>query len=293
MFGGGGHRYQGVPPDFDNHGGYPAHPSQQAAMAGYPGYPAQQGMPGQYAQGQGFDYGQQAGFGMPSMATTTSMNLVFFAASCCVIGGAFLGGIVVLFSGRLVDFLNMTYMLIFGCILAILDTPFFKSVKLCQDLKVYIGKYINILTRVTGKGVCFVFLGAALLSGMFHDGGVFFKFLAVVLGMFVMAVGVIAIVIGSMKSRKLKMLQDRLVHGVLENEFRNFSRGQSGLTPREFGALSEHLLPEQRWEDADLKLIFNALSLHPKWRAMPGQDQPLLPLYDLQVWVNSGLPVLL
>merc|ERR1712217_32335 len=123
-------------------------------------------------------YHQYGGSGYPTntpnnslkqMQTITSMNLVFFAAACCIMLGALIGGLCLFFSFELVDCLGMCYLIVFGGILAVLDTPFFKQVKAMGDLKMYIGKYINLLTRVTGKGVTFLFLGCTLFIMMWDN----------------------------------------------------------------------------------------------------------------------------
>lgn len=221
----------------------------------------------QYPPGQ---YPQSGNASLRGMQTTTSMNLVFFGAAGCVMFAACIAGIALLYSLELVDFLQMCYLFMFGAVLAVLDTPFFKTIKAMGDLKMYIGKYVNLLTRVTGKGVTFVFVGSALFSAMWDnlEGG-FMLFLSVVLCAFPTAVGFIAIVIGIMKSQKLSKARKHVAMGALEQRYDQWAqtyRGATGgLTPAEFNGLTMEN-GGFKWEDADLKLIFNALVSNPAWR---------------------------
>lgn len=253
----------------------------------------------QYPPGQ---YPQSGNASLRGMQTTTSMNLVFFGAAGCVMFAACIAGIALLYSLELVDFLQMCYLFMFGAVLAVLDTPFFKTIKAMGDLKMYIGKYVNLLTRVTGKGVTFVFVGSALFSAMWDnlEGG-FMLFLSVVLCAFPTAVGFIAIVIGIMKSQKLSKARKHVAMGALEQRYDQWAqtyRGATGgLTPAEFNGLTMEN-GGFKWEDADLKLIFNALVSNPAWRinsasqyqgGQPTGDEPKIPKEDLMSWVRGGM----
>merc|ERR1719343_435186 len=93
--------------------------------------------------------------------------------------------------------------------MAVNDTPCLKNLKLIQDFKIYLAKYISFLTRVTGKGVSFIFLGCALLSAMYSNLDYpFFKFTGVVMNTFVLVVGCAAIAIGILKSKKLSICKE-------------------------------------------------------------------------------------
>lgn len=300
---------QGAPPYGNQPGGgygygqneYQGQPLMQGG--GYGGYPQQ---PGNYPQ-QG--YPQQpnaAANSLRQMQTTTSMNLVFFAAACCVMLGSFIGGIFLFFSFELVDFLEMSYLFIFGAILAVLDTPLFRTIKAMGDLKMYIGKYINLLTRVTGKGGTFLFLGASLFSNMWYnlEGG-FLIFLSVVLCLVPMGVGLTAIVIGIMKSQKLSKARRMLEMSNIEQQYdrwaQTYRQPNGGLTPAEFNSLTMDN-GGFKWEDPDLKLIFNALVSNPAWRISAAaqtnaggrmqNEEPKIPKEDLLAWVKGGITLL-
>merc|ERR1719401_1616356 len=124
-------------------------------------------------------------------------------------------------------------------------------------------------------------------------------FLAVVLCLFPTAVGLIAIVIGIMKSQKLNKARQHLAMGALEQRYDQWAqtyRGpQGGLTPGEFNSLTMEN-GGFKWEDADLKLIFNALVSNPAWRINQPtnmtaggrpMDEPKIPKEDLKSWVSG------
>uniref|UniRef100_A0A7S2DQV4 Uncharacterized protein n=1 Tax=Alexandrium andersonii TaxID=327968 RepID=A0A7S2DQV4_9DINO len=166
-----------------------------------------------------------------------------------------------------------------------------------SDMKMYIGKYVSILTRVSGKGLAFIFLGSSLFCGMWNnvEGG-FQKFLAVVLCLGPLVVGIAALVIGIMKSKKLNQAKRMLDFNTLDARYDNWARTypgpQGGLAPQEFNNLTaEAGVP--RWEEADLKLIFNALVSNPTLRmtapSASGDTEAKIPREDLKSWVSGSV----
>lgn len=235
------------------------------------------------------------------MQTNTIMNMVFFAAACAIVTAGFISALCLFFSGQFSDAILASYMIAFGGVLAILDNPFY-NIKMIVDAKMYIGKYVNILTRVTGKGLCFVFLGSSLFAAMWENlSNGFLLFLAVMLCVSPVLVGLAAIFIGVMKSQKLAKARIKLAEGSPEQWYDQLAqtyRGpQGGLTPNEFNDLTNRN-GGFKWEGADLKLIFNALVSNPTWRmagstnqggTRPGTtEEPKIPKEDLMNWIHQG-----
>lgn len=288
-------------------------PPDQPLMqpGGYPpgAYPQQQGFQsGNYQQPGGFP--PHGGIGMPKPLNIVSdWSVAFFMAACCIMIGALIGGICLFFSFELVDFLEMSYLLVFGGVLALMDTPCFKNMKTVSDHKLYFSKYVNLLTRVTGKGVTFLFLGCSLFSAMWDnlEGGLLL-FLAFVLCALPVLVGFAALIIGFMKSQKLNRARQALpqdevnVSMIYDQYARTFSGPQGGLTQLEFNDLTNKTAGI-KWEDAELKLIFNALVSNPAWRsnyANPGVaggnmntgnmvEMAKIPKQDVVAWVKGGM----
>lgn len=276
----------------------------QQSYAPSGGYPPQAGYPTQGGSPDGDP--SVKGLSKP----TTTMSMVFFAAACCVMFGACLAGIFLLLEGDIVEFLMMFYLLIFGTMMAILDTPFFKQIKATGYFKMYIGKYLNILMRVTGKGLAFVFLACTLFTGIWNpdwnakEHNNFLRVMGCLLCPVPFFVGLAAIVVGLVKSKKLKGAQDQLKEidnmagGSLEQRIDQWAQTYRGercaLTPLEFNKLCEDT-SHIKFEDPDLKLIFDALVSNPKWRvnatASQGNsrqhDETKIPKEDLLSWVRG------
>mmetsp|Transcript_22438 Transcript_22438/g.40487 ORF Transcript_22438/g.40487 Transcript_22438/m.40487 type:complete len:324 (+) Transcript_22438:72-1043(+) len=270
-------------------------------QGGYGGQGYQQ--PGNYPQGGSLPAAGGMG-GAKGLNVTSDWSVAFFMAAVSVMLGAFLGAICLFFSFELVDFLEMSYLFIFGGVLALMDTPCFKAMKTVKDHREYFSKYVNLLTRVTGKGITFLFLGTSLFSSMWDNlEGVGLEFFAFVLCLLPVLVGLAALVIGFIKSQKLNkargaMMQDEANVAMLYNQYaRTYPGEQGGLIMLEFNDLTNKMAGI-KWEDADLKLIFNALVSNPAWRpsnvnsgGQYGQavEMAKIPREDLVAWVKGGM----
>jgi len=271
--------------------------NRQPQMGGYSNHPEDG-----FGHGGG-DYGVPNSLKASALASTSNhMNDVFFAASCCVVFGAFISGSELFFNFEPVDAMNMAYLTAFGATMAVLDTPFLKSIKMVVDAKTYIGKYLQLVTRVTGKGVTLVFLGSSLFLSMWDNlQGPFMRFLAVVLSTVPTVVGFAACTVGLLKSAKLDKARRQLAF-VIDHRYDHFAstyRGaDGGLTMAEFNNLTTEN-GGFRFETLDLKLIFNALVSNPAWRAQPTSnagyanvEEPKIPKHDLIEWCNGGMVLL-
>jgi hypothetical protein len=164
----------------------------------------------------------------------------------------------------------------------------------------YIGKYISLVTRMTGKGITFLFLGSTLFCTIVNTcNAQGWKVLAFFICAVPVLAGVTAIVFGIIKSQKLSKARQHLATGALQQRYEQYAqtyRGpQGGLTPTEFNGLTMEN-GGFMWEDADLKLVFNALVKNPTWRINPAaqqgtgpQEQPHIPRQDLLDWVQGGM----
>lgn len=286
----------GVPSNNAMGGGMPS-----GAFSTYP-------MQGSYNPGAGYPPAAGgAGYGDSNMSVQGNnyMSDVFFAAACCIVLGSTIGGICLFFNFEVVDWMQMSYLMIFGLILAVLDTPWLRTIKLLMDAKMYISKYLQFVTRVTFRGVTLIFLSSALFLAMWDNlTGAFLMFLAVVLCLFPTLVGMGSVVIGLLKSSKLEKArrQLELVIDQRYDEFAQTYRGaHGGLTMDEFNMMT-HNSGGFKFEKLDLKLIFNALSSNPTWRvqmtnsqsqggyANPNHaDEFKLTKQDLVDWCRGGM----
>jgi hypothetical protein len=219
----------------------------------------------------------------------------FVAALCVAVGGA-VGAIWLFFTLSWVDTLNMIYMFLFGLIMAALDRPILPNWKFGNDMQRWISKYAALLARLTGKGMCYIFVGSTLFSSLFTNikqQGVG-AWLGGLMNLFVIIIGVISLAMGAMNTNKLRKAQELLQHGVLETQYGNFAKKYpvtnfgpaSGITKQEFNELTQQY-GGASWEPYDLDLIFNALGNVPEW--LQEQDgEPKLTKEEMLGWVNGG-----
>lgn len=262
---GGGQYQQGSQPFYNNSGGG----SPQASYGPSGGSGGQQGNnmgQGSYGYNQGVaPPGAGVGYDAhPMMNTGNHMSDVFFAAACCVVIGSLVGGFGLLL--KPVDFLEMMYFTIFGGVLALHDTPWLRTIKAIRDMRAYIAKYVQFVTRITGKGVTLIFLGSSLFVTLWHTlEGSFLMMLAVFLCLFPTVVGFGSVGMGLLLSKKLNAARGRLelVIDTAYDKFANTYRGpQGGLTMQEFNNLTMEN-GGFKFETLELKLIFDALVSNP------------------------------
>merc|ERR1719359_1825673 len=105
----------------------------------------------------------------------------------------------------------MAYMFFFGILLAIVDTPLFTSLHIVIHIRQACNRFLAIVTRVTGKGVVYMFLGCTLWSSMWTnlEGG-FLLFLAFFLGIIIFFTGIVSVILGIVKSRNLNTVRTAL-----------------------------------------------------------------------------------
>merc|ERR1740130_256880 len=134
------------------------------------------------------------------------MTLVWFAAACCIILGGFLGALILLFQFELIDFIEQMYILLFGIVLAILDTPVMGNHGLVLEVQQTVARQCNLLTRVTGKGVVYLFVGSLIWASWLNNMVTGFSiFIAVIFGIVVCAVGVFSTMVGIKKSYDINL----------------------------------------------------------------------------------------
>jgi len=232
--------------------------------------------------------GVHAGKGYSQMAAPYiyPWSFMWFGAAFCVMVGAMVSFISEVLSLEWIDALEMAYIFFFGLLLAIVDTPLFTSVNLVTHIRQGTNRFCAILTRVTGKGVVYMFLGCTLWSSMWTnlEGG-FLLFLAFFLGIFIFLTGIISVILGIIKSRNLNAVRNELKKdGIkLQDEYDKHARmyASTGLTPEEFERMSMALPNGVRFEGSDLKLVFAGVSSDP--------NKMFISLQDLNQWVMGGM----
>jgi len=209
---------------------------------------------------------------------------MWFGASLCVMVGAMISFVNELFSLVWVDALEMAYLFLFGLLLATVDTPLFSTFNVVNTVRHGVNRFVAILTRVSGKGVVYMFLGCTLWSSMFSnlEGG-FLLFLAVLLGVLIFFTGIVSLVLGISKSRNLNLVRLELhKHENVQQMYDSHAKTKPelGLTSEEFNKMSPYLRGVS-FEGSDLKFIFNALSSDP--------SRNFISIHDMRDWVSGGM----
>ncbi|KAF4728684.1 hypothetical protein FOZ63_013920, partial [Perkinsus olseni] len=138
-----------------------------------------------------------------------------------------------------------------------LDAPVrFKGI---VEAQAFIVKYFAFLTRFTGRGIWYIFLGTMTFATLW-DNQIWYLG-AVLLGFYVFLIGVFATVMGAMKSRKLDRVrqQIRRQNANSEQMFNAYARSspQEGMTAEEFDLLSQ--VAGISFRPDELTFVLNAL----------------------------------
>ncbi|KAF4677779.1 hypothetical protein FOL47_010373 [Perkinsus chesapeaki] len=188
-----------------------------------------------------------------------TMDLIFFSAACCVVAASLISTIEVFLTEIApFDLIDCVYLLVFGTKMFILDAPVrFKGI---VEAQAFIVKYFAFLTRFTGRGIWYIFLGTMTFATLWDNQIWYFG--AVVLGFYVFLIGVFATVMGAMKSRKLNRVrqQVRRQNADTEQMFNSYARSnpQEGMNADEFNLLSGQVAGISFRSD-ELTFVMNAL----------------------------------
>lgn len=251
------------------------------------GYPANTGHTGGgYGrldqQGHGGGITSDAAGGAPKM----NMNLLFFIASCCVIISGLFGTLSTLLTVPIApfDLVDEVYLFTFGGLMFVLDAPL--NFKAILEVKAMICKYVRLLTRFTGRGVFYVFLGCMSFGTLWRAG---WLLTAVVFGFYVVGLGVYAAVMGGIKSKKLERLRKSLAHSFagdalkLDTLYRHYAATpRQGMSKPDFNEMATELAGI-KFDAEELTFVFNALST----RSTAAVYQE-----DLAEWAAGGMSLL-
>jgi len=272
----------GAPGPQDQEMGYSQNPAASSSYAGM-ATPGNAQPPSNFNNDDATKAGSQAAY-LNRPSTINPMNLIWFAAACSVMFGSTISFFSKLFSLEWVDALQMGFLSIFGLLLAVLDTPLFNQVAIVGEMRVGIGKYIAALQRVTGKGATYIFLGSASFMAVRPPSSLAVRVIAALIGVFVVLVGCFSLYIAILKSKNLNLvrLELRKEPMSLKQMYDTYAKMNptAGITQEEFKKMTPYARGVS-FEQADIKLIFNALSTNPR--------RDVISLEDLTSWVNGDM----
>jgi hypothetical protein len=215
------------------------------------------------------------------------MNVIWFAAALCLVGVGIIGVVATLVSFQIADCIEMLYLVIFGAVLAVLDTPIFANIKIVPDLKKTISQYVSILTRVTGRGLVFVFLGCTMWAAVTANVEVLFlEIIAAVLTWFTILVGLGSLCIGIMKSWNAEKVRKHFLTAPPQTDIDSMYSAHAklqpsvGMTKEEFGNMTKAVRGIVL-NNADLQHIFHCVC--------SDRRREFLSKHDMQDWVHGGM----
>jgi len=185
-----------------------------------------------------------------------SWKLGFFVGACCTLAAGIIGAVNrALTPFATIDFVNEIYLLLFGLLMLAIDAPHIHPKM--RDLKLVIYKYMLFMTRFTGRGFWYIFLGVSIFGSLWDEN--ISPFLGFVLGGYVVFLGFASVYYGLQKSMKLEKVRKAVMtHGGAQGSHDTLCPPQ-GLTAEEFNEMSNSLA-NLRFSDEELSYILNAFS---------------------------------
>jgi len=233
-----------------------------------------QGMPQGMPQGmqQGFQEGGQA---VAGIAKNMSWKFLFFGAACCT---TFSAGLSILYMSFTFEFAPMSFvtilfMLVFGLLMIVLDFPIPHPSPTLAAVRAHIYKFFLFLTRFTGRGIWYLFLGTMIFGTLFDLN--ISPFFGISLGGYVGILGLVSLVFGIRLSQKLDKVRQELLlkhdpHGCPPN----------GYSMDGFQELAMQNGNERFTED-ELVYVFNGLSFNP-------MNDGIITPEEYKCWITPG-----
>lgn len=205
----------------------------------------------------------------------------FFVAACCTVAAGVIGVLALaLTTFAPFDLINEIYLLLFGLMMIIIDFPVPEHPKI-RETKLTIYKYLLFMTRFTGRGFWYMFIGTMIFASLWDLN--ISPLLGFILGGYVVILGGVAIYFGINKSIKLEQVRKAVIT-------RNDGGGQNnmcppnGLAPTQFNEMANSL-KGMRFSDEELHYIFDALSFTIKSDNMISRD-------EFDSWTKGRMTVL-
>jgi len=209
------------------------------------------------------------------IANNFSWKLLFFAASCCVLAAAIISmvDLVLTFRWAPVSFTAQGFLLLFGILMFVLDFPVSHNSYTITSLQCHIYKFMLFLTRFTGRGLWYTFLGGMVFVALF-DLKVS-SFFGVLLGGFVGVLGVVTTCYGVALSRKLNSVRQAILKSDCPYECPT-----QGLSKQDFRELARQA-NQTDFTDDELDYVINGLSFSAQSMGTIMRDEYLY-------WVSPG-----
>lgn len=195
------------------------------------------------------------GQAVAGIAKNISWKLLFFIAACCVLAAAVIsiGAMIVEFEWAPFSMTTQLFLLVFGMLMIVLDFPIPHPNPYLAMVRFSIYKFLLFMTRFTGRGMWYLFLGTMIFVALF-DLKISY-FFGVCLSGYVGIVGLVTLIYGLQLSSKLDTVRKSLQNAPTQAPYNGWS--YTG-----FGDLALQVNGTKFSED-ELIYIFNGLSFTP------------------------------
>jgi len=190
----------------------------QGGPGGMQGAPLMGAAPG--PQGGGMMGGMQnmapnyadSGQAVAGIAKNMSWKLLFFMAACCTLASSIIAIIymIITIEWAPCSFTTVVFMFLFGFLQVILDFPIPHPNPTLAWIRVNIYKFFLFLTRFTGRGMWYLFLGTMIFATLF-DLKISY-FFGICLGGYVGILGIVTLFFGIRLSQRLDQVRQALLH---------------------------------------------------------------------------------
>lgn len=197
---------------------------------------------------------------------------LFFLAGWGVAFASVVGVLTSLVFFQLANLVNCIFLFFFSFVLIVLDIP--GSPRWASRYRQVVRKYTKVLTRLTGKAVAYLFLGSLVTVSLWPTRhtrrSLLLVFIALTVGLFVIAVAIIGLLISLRKSLRLEKVRKSLQAAYRNNStdaYRKYAITDTshGMQFEEFNRMAaDHSRGRLEFDVADLGIVFNALDEHQK-----------------------------
>lgn len=177
------------------------------------------------------------------------------------------------------------FMLIFGLMMIVLDTPIPQMQKHphIQATREQIYKFALFMTRFMGRGMWYLFL-STMVFGALWDTGINW-FLGGACTAYLLILGIVAMMKGFLLTHKLNKVRDAIIGQGFPAE-RFIAPGMAGLSAQQFKHMVQETTRDQElFNDDEIDYIINALSFTP-------YHDSKVTLEEMQYWLLPGPPMM-
>jgi hypothetical protein len=176
------------------------------------------------------------------------------------------------------DFVNNAYLTLFGLLMICMDFPIQYPVVLKVKKNVY--HYAKFMTRFTGRGIWYLFLGSMVFGALFDNN--VSPFIGFILGGYMAVGSVYCLIYGAQLTRRLEVVRKNvLAQG--PDAWGSYIP-PNGMTKVQFRELAVSLKGEH-FSDEDLGYIVNAFSIE-----MHSDD--IISKEEFEAWTKGGMLIL-